>query len=81
MTTFGSYPDIEVTVDGHIAVVEMQRPPHNYFDTVIVKSIAESGLKWPAEMRRYGADLLSDPDDLLDVLPTDVGGSLDSLSF
>jgi DNA processing protein len=47
----------------------------------IMKSVAESGLKWPAEMRRYGADLLSDPDDLLDVLPTDVGGSLASLSF
>ena len=47
----------------------------------IMKSVAGSGLKWPADMRRYGADLLSDPDDLLDVLPTDVGGSLDSLSF
>jgi hypothetical protein len=46
-----------------------------------MKSVAESGLKWPADMRRYGADLLSDPDDLLDVLPTDVGGSLASLSF
>ena len=33
---------IEVTIDGHIAVVEMQRPPHNYFDTVIVKSIADA---------------------------------------
>jgi DNA processing protein len=47
----------------------------------IMKSVAESGLKWPAEMRRYGADVLADPDDLLDVLPTDLGGSLDSLSF
>ncbi len=47
----------------------------------IMKSVAESGLKWPADMRRYGADVLSDPGDLLDVLPTDLGGSLDSLSF
>ncbi len=47
----------------------------------IMKLVAESGLKWPADMRRYGADVLSDPGDLLDVLPTDFGGSLDSLSF
>lgn len=42
MTQFGNYPDISVEIDGHVAVVEMQRPPHNYFDTVIVRSIADA---------------------------------------
>ncbi len=42
MARFGSYPDISVDIEGHVAVVEMQRPPHNYFDLVLVKSIADA---------------------------------------
>lgn len=42
MARFGNYPDIAVDIDGFVAVVEMRRPPHNYFDTVLVKSIADA---------------------------------------
>ncbi len=42
MARFGDYPDIAVDIDGHIAVVEMKRPPHNYFDTILVKSMADA---------------------------------------
>ena len=36
------YPDIEVSVDGHVATVEIQRPPHNFFDVVLINQIADA---------------------------------------
>ena len=36
------YRDIEVTQDGHIAVVEIQRPPHNFFDVSLINQIADA---------------------------------------
>ena len=39
------------------------------------------GLKWPAKMRRYGAEVLAKPADLSDALPKDVGGLLTALTF
>lgn len=42
MTTFGSYTDIGVELDQHVAVVEIQRPPNNFFDVVLIRSIAEA---------------------------------------
>jgi DNA processing protein len=48
----------------------------------IMRSAATtSGLTWPAEMRKYGAEVLSKPEDLLNVLPVDVGGPLAALTF
>ncbi len=42
MSDFGSYDDIEVNLDGHVAVVEIQRPPHNFFDMSLIKQLATS---------------------------------------
>jgi len=33
-------PDLAVTKDRHVAIIEIQRPPHNYFDAVLVRDIA-----------------------------------------
>ncbi len=37
-----STSDVTVGVTGHVAVVEMHRPPNNYFDTALVKGIADA---------------------------------------
>ncbi len=34
--------DIEVTMDGHVAVVEIQRPPLNFFDHDLIRQIADA---------------------------------------
>ena len=36
------YPDIEVTRDGAVAIVEIQRPPHNFFDVLLINQIADA---------------------------------------
>ena len=48
----------------------------------IMRSVVEDAeLTWPAEMLKYGADVLADTQDLLEALPAPVGGSLANLSF
>ena len=37
-----SYGDVSVALDGHIAWVEIHRPPHNFFDHELVKSLADA---------------------------------------
>ncbi len=39
MTESPSYREIGVTCDGHVATVEMRRPPHNFFDSALVAEI------------------------------------------
>ena len=36
------FKDIGFTVDGHIATIEIQRPPHNYLDIALIDSIASA---------------------------------------
>ena len=36
------YQDIEVTRNGAVAIVEIQRPPHNFFDVVLIHQIADA---------------------------------------
>ena len=36
------FRDIEVTRDGNVAVVEIQRPPHNFFDVLLINQIADA---------------------------------------
>ena len=36
------FTDIAVTVDGHVATVEIKRPPHNFFDMSLIKQIADA---------------------------------------
>jgi enoyl-CoA hydratase/carnithine racemase len=33
--------DLGVSFEGHVAIVEMQRPPHNFFDMELVKGLAD----------------------------------------
>ncbi len=42
MSDFGVYDDIEVTMNNHVALVEIQRPPHNFFDMSLIKQLANS---------------------------------------
>ena len=39
MQQFG---DVQLTADGHVTVVEMQRPPHNFFDAALVGALADA---------------------------------------
>lgn len=38
-TTIG---DVAVNLNQHVAVVEIQRPPHNFFDVALIKSLGEA---------------------------------------
>lgn len=42
MSQLGTYTDIGVTLDGHVATVEIQRPPHNFFDHSLIGQIADA---------------------------------------
>jgi enoyl-CoA hydratase/carnithine racemase len=37
-----TYKDIGVTIAGHVGQIEIQRPPHNYFDNVLINSIGDA---------------------------------------
>ena len=37
-----SYTDIAVTTAGHVATIEIKRPPHNFFDMSLIKQIADA---------------------------------------
>ena len=34
--------EVSVEIDGHVATVEMHRPPHNFFDTALVRAIGDA---------------------------------------
>ena len=38
----GTYKDIGVSTEGHVAIVEIQRPPHNFFDNSLINQIADA---------------------------------------
>jgi enoyl-CoA hydratase/carnithine racemase len=40
MANFPDFNSIGVTVDGHVATIEIQRPPHNFFDYALIQQIA-----------------------------------------
>ena len=42
ITATNEYADIEVTQSDHIAVMEIQRPPFNFFDLSLIQQIAEA---------------------------------------
>lgn len=37
-----SYPDIAVSLTGRVAVVEIRRPPHNFFDRALIQQLREA---------------------------------------
>jgi enoyl-CoA hydratase/carnithine racemase len=36
------FGDVSAVLDGHIALIEIHRPPHNYFDADLIQNIADS---------------------------------------
>ena len=36
------YQDVQVTFDGHVATVEMCKPPHNFFTIPLIRALAEA---------------------------------------
>jgi enoyl-CoA hydratase/carnithine racemase len=38
----GTYENIVVTLDGHVACVELNRPPHNFLDHLLVRDLADA---------------------------------------
>jgi enoyl-CoA hydratase/carnithine racemase len=42
MSGYGSYLDLDVSVDDHVAIVEIQRSPHNYFDFALIGALAQA---------------------------------------
>ncbi|MFO1084851.1 MAG: enoyl-CoA hydratase/isomerase family protein [Reyranellaceae bacterium] len=38
----GTYKDIGVSTEGHVGIVEIQRPPHNFFDNSLINQIADA---------------------------------------
>lgn len=43
MSNADSEVSVEITVDGDLAVIEVQRPPTNYFDIGVLRRIADAG--------------------------------------
>jgi enoyl-CoA hydratase/carnithine racemase len=42
MSDSSSYKDIGVSLTGHVGQIEIQRPPHNYFDNALINQIADA---------------------------------------
>ncbi len=42
MSTPGTYPDIDVTLDDYVATITIRRPPYNYFDFNLICAIADA---------------------------------------
>jgi len=42
MTTVQQFEDVGVELDGHIALVEIQKPPHNYFSIELIDALADA---------------------------------------
>jgi len=36
------YGDVTVRLDGHVALIEIHRPPHNYFDAQLIQDLADA---------------------------------------
>jgi len=36
------YGDVEVTREGHVAILEIQRPPNNFFDTALINALGDA---------------------------------------
>jgi enoyl-CoA hydratase/carnithine racemase len=36
------YGDVSVRIGGHVAIIEIHRPPHNYFDAQLIQDLAEA---------------------------------------
>ena len=44
MAAYGNYEDLGVTLENNVAMVEIQRPPHNFFNFALIGAIGLGGL-------------------------------------
>ena len=42
MSAIATHKDIGVSIAGHVGQIEIQRPPHNYFDNALINQIADA---------------------------------------
>jgi len=42
MTQTTWYKDLNVSFDKHVAIVEIRRPPHNFFDLDLIEGLADA---------------------------------------
>jgi enoyl-CoA hydratase/carnithine racemase len=42
MSAIAGHKDIGVSIAGHVGQIEIQRPPHNYFDNALINQIADA---------------------------------------
>src|SRR2546425_7949168 len=42
MTNYTGFKEIGVSIDGMVATVEMRRPPHNFFDSMVIAEMGEA---------------------------------------
>lgn len=42
MTTASTSADVGLSFDGHVAIVEIRRPPHNFFDIPLIAGLADA---------------------------------------
>ncbi|EDP61930.1 Enoyl-CoA hydratase/isomerase [alpha proteobacterium BAL199] len=42
MTDLGDFPDLGLEIHGHVVSVELRRPPHNFFDIDVVRTLADA---------------------------------------
>lgn len=42
MTLVAGFPDLDLSFDKHVAILEIRRPPHNFFDLALIEALADS---------------------------------------
>lgn len=52
MSDYGTFGDVHVTLDGHVATAEIRRPPNNFFDLPLITSLSEAFEALPADGAR-----------------------------
>ena len=51
------FTDIGVSTEGHVGIVEIRRPPHNFFDMSLIKQIAGNLAPDSGSVRFAGRDV------------------------
>lgn len=42
MPNYTNMPDMDVKLQGHVAIIEIRRPPHNFFDVSLISGLADT---------------------------------------
>ena len=49
MTQIPSNPPVAMALDGNVGIVEVQKPPHNFFDQEMLSGIADAFEKFETD--------------------------------